>query len=91
MDIESGDPLLLVLSHSQQCALAAKRANGTLGCIIKSMARRAKEVILALYFALVRPHLECYVQFRAPQFKKDGDLLERIQCGGNKNDGTATL
>ena len=70
---------------SQPWALTAKNANGIVGCISKSVFSRLMEAIVPLYLACVRLHLgvrlhlEHHVQFWAPQYKKDTDILEQAQ------------
>ncbi len=67
------------MSSSRQCGEAIKKANKMLGYIVRSVEFKSREVMLKLYNALVRPHLEYCVQFWSPRYKKDIAALERVQ------------
>ncbi|GAB0177354.1 hypothetical protein GRJ2_000200600 [Grus japonensis] len=72
------------LNMSQQRALAAQKANRIPGCIKTSKNSRSREGILPLYSTLVTPHLEYCIHLWGPQYKKDMELLERVQRRATK-------
>ena len=67
------------MNVSEQCGIAASKGNKILGLIRRTIMYKEKQLIVPLYKALVRPHLECYIQGWRPYRKKDIDKLERIQ------------
>ena len=59
--------------------IAASKGNQILGLIRRNITYKGKKLIIPLYKAIVRPHLEYCIQTWRPYRKKDIDTLERIQ------------
>lgn len=75
-----------MMTTSQKCDLVVMTITGILSCIKKSVTSRSREVIRPLFSAMVRPHLECSVQFRdlAVQERQGASIGSPV--GGYKDD-----
>ena len=69
---------------SEQCGIAASKGNQILGLIRRNITYKDKKLIIPLYKAIVRPHLEYCIQAWRPYRKMDIDTLERIQRRATK-------
>ena len=69
---------------SEQCGIAASKGNQILGLIRRNITYKGKKLIIPLYKAIVRPHLEYCIPAWRPYRKKDIDTLERIQRRATK-------
>ena len=67
------------LRPREQCISARNRANRVLGFILRSLSNRSADVILRLYLALVRLHLDYAVQCWSPYYRMTIDKLEAVQ------------
>ena len=72
------------LKVSEQCSIAAAKGNKVLGIIRRHIACRDRKILVPLYKALVRPHLEYCIQAWRPYKKKDIAVLERVQHRATK-------
>ena len=62
---------------SEQCGIAASKGNQILGLIRRNITYKDKRLIIPLYKAIVRPHLEYCIQAWRPYYKKYIDTLEQ--------------
>ena len=66
---------------SEQCRIAASKGNQVLWMIRRNI---KKSLIIPLYKAIVRPHLEYCIQAWNPYLRKDVDMLEKLQRRATK-------
>ncbi|MGL5707265.1 MAG: RNA-directed DNA polymerase, partial [Aeromonas sp.] len=64
---------------SKHCIVAAQKARNELFRICGTVSSRNPEVMVPLYKAIVRPHLEYCVQAWAPYSRKDTECVEKVQ------------
>ena len=69
---------------SEQCRIAASKGNQILGMIRRNITYNEKSLIIPLYKAIVRPHLEYCIQAWNSHLRKDVDMLEKIQRRATK-------
>ena len=69
---------------SEQCWIAASKGNQVLGMIRRNITYKEKSLIVPLYKAIFRPHLEYCIQAWSPYLRKDIDMPEKIQRRATK-------
>ena len=66
------------MTVSEQCGIAASKRNQIPGLIRRPITYKEKQLIVPMYKAIIRPHLEYCIQAWKPYRKKDIDNLKRI-------------
>ena len=66
-------------TFTEHIAAVVKKANQMLGIIKRKVKNKTKDIIVRLYKALVRPHLEYCIQLWNPSLKCNIKLVESVQ------------
>ena len=74
----------VLLGESTHPSLSVKKANRKLGLIRRSFTHMDKDMFLALYKSIVRPHLEYGSTIWSTIYKKDKIAIENVQRRATK-------
>ena len=69
---------------SEQRRIAASRCNQVLGMIRRNITYKENSLIMPLYKAIVRPHLEYCIHAWRPYLRKYIDMFDKIQRSATK-------
>jgi hypothetical protein len=67
------------LKSSEQCRQAYGKASQMLAMLAGSITSRDPAILVRIYKSIVRPHLEYCTPAWSPHYKKDKELLEKVQ------------
>ena len=69
---------------SDQCRITVSKSNQIIGIIRRNITYKEKGLIVPLYKAIVRPHLEYCIHAWRLYLRKDIDTLEKYKGEGGK-------
>jgi len=67
------------MKYSDQCLYAFNKASKVMGMIKKTIKHKEAGIMVSLFKTLVRPHVEYCVSAWSLYYKKDNELLEKVQ------------
>ena len=67
------------LKVSSQCLQAYKKASQLLGMVGRTINSKLPLILVSIYKSIVHHHLAFFSPAWSPRYKKDGELLEKIQ------------
>ena len=67
------------MKFSQQCMYALNKSSKVMGMIKRTIKFNDVRIMMSLYKTLVRPQVECCASAWSPYYKKDRELIQKVQ------------